>query len=100
MSAASINCGARRVRHARKARSEVRDSKLPKPRIVDFAPSCFLVSSVPHDCFSESLWTIDEIARSRRQIGVDLLGMAGGDIFFQSFQESQNLHVRGHLAYP
>jgi hypothetical protein len=43
---------------------------------------------------------IDEVPRSRGQIGGDLLGVAGRDIFFQSLQESEDFHGGRHLAYP
>jgi hypothetical protein len=43
---------------------------------------------------------IDEIARSSGQIGGDLLGVAGGNIFLQSLQKSEDLHAGRHLAYP
>jgi hypothetical protein len=40
-----------------------------------------LVPPVSRDYPSGSLRAIDEIARSREQIGGDLLGVAGGNIF-------------------
>jgi len=43
---------------------------------------------------------IDEIARSSGQIGGDLLGVAGGNIFLQSLKKSEDLHTGRHLAYP
>ena len=43
---------------------------------------------------------IDEIARSRGQIGGNLLGLTGGNIFLQSLHESEDLHAGRHLAYP
>jgi hypothetical protein len=43
---------------------------------------------------------IDEIPGPRRKIGSDLFGVAGRDIFLQSFQESEDLHGGRYLAYP
>jgi hypothetical protein len=45
-----------------------------------------------------SFRAIDEIAWSRGRIGGDLLGVAGGNIFLQSLQELENLHVGRSLA--
>ena len=47
-----------------------------------------------------SLGAIDEKARSRRQIGGDFFRVTGGDILFQSLQESEDLHGGRYLAYP
>src|SRR4029077_4998727 len=59
-----------------------------------------LVPPVSRDYPSGSLRAIDEIARSREQIGGDLLGVAGGNIFLQSRQKTEDLHAGRHLAYP
>ena len=43
---------------------------------------------------------INEISRSRGDIGGDLLSLAGRDIFLQSSQESGEFHSGRYFTYP
>ena len=46
------------------------------------------------------LGAIDEVARSRGDIGGDLLGMAGRDIFLQASQKPDDFHTGRGFADP